>query len=186
MGNAVRLPLALLLLGALAACSSNRAKAPDAAETMTPPAATSEPGVVATPLDADGVVGAGMAAEPNEGVVNLPPELVDRRVIYFSYDSDTLGPAEIELVAAHARFMANGTAVRLRLEGHTDERGTREYNIGLGERRAQAVRRAFSLNGIADTRLATVSYGEEQPATMGSDEASLKLNRRVELVYVAQ
>ena len=99
MGNAVRLPLALLLLGALAACSSNRAKAPDAAETMTPPAATSEPGVVATPLDADGVVGAGMAAEPNEGVVNLPPELVDRRVIYFSYDSDTLGPTEIELVA---------------------------------------------------------------------------------------
>ena len=81
MGNAIRLPLALLLLVALAACSSNRAKAPDAAETITPPAATSEPGVVATPLDADGVVGAGMAAEPNEGVVNLPPELVDRRVI---------------------------------------------------------------------------------------------------------
>ena len=176
MGNAVRLPLALLLLVALAACSSNRAKAPDAAETMTPPAATSEPGVV----------GAGMAAEPNEGVVNLPPELVDRRVIYFSYDSDTLASAEIELVAAHARFMANGTGVRLRLEGHTDERGAREYNIGLGERRAQAVRRAFSLNGIADTRLATVSYGEEQPAAMGSDEASLKLNRRVELVYAAQ
>ena len=186
MGNAVRLPLALLLLVALAACSSNRAKTPDAAETMTPPVATSEPGVVATPLDADGVVGAGMAAEPNEGVVNLPPELVDRRVIYFSYDSDTFGPAEIELVAAHARFMANRTGVRLRLEGHTDERGAREYNIGLGERRAQAVRSAFSLNGIADTRLATVSYGEEQPAAMGSDEASLKLNRRVELVYAAQ
>jgi peptidoglycan-associated lipoprotein len=82
--------------------------------------------------------------------------------------------------------MSSRTGVRLRLEGHTDERGAREYNIGLGERRAQAVRRAFSLNGIADTRLATVSYGEEQPAAMGSDEASLKLNRRVELVYAAQ
>jgi hypothetical protein len=99
MGNAVRLSFALLLLVVLPACSSNRAKTPDAAATMTPPAATSEPGVVATPLDPEGVVGAGMAAEPNEGVVDLPPELVDRRVIYFSYDSDTLGPTEIELVA---------------------------------------------------------------------------------------
>jgi peptidoglycan-associated lipoprotein len=186
MGNAVRLSFALLLLVVLPACSSNRAKTPDAAATMTPPAATSEPGVVATPLDPEGVVGAGMAAEPNEGVVDLPPELVDRRVIYFSYDSDTLGPTEIELVAAHARFMSSRTGVRLRLDGHTDERGAREYNIGLGERRAQAVRRALSLNGVADARLTTVSYGEEQPAAMGSDEASLKLNRRVELVYAAQ
>ena len=176
MGNAVRLSFALLLLVVLPACSSNRAKTPDAAATMTPPAATSEPGVV----------GAGMAAEPNEGIVDLPPELVDGRVIYFSYDSDTLGPTEIELVAAHARFMSTRTGVRLRLEGHTDERGAREYNIGLGERRAQAVRRALSLNGVADARLTTVSYGEEQPAAMGSDEASLKLNRRVELVYAAQ
>ena len=135
--------------------------------------------------DADGVVGAGMAAEPNEGVVNLPPELVDRRVIYFSYDSDTLGPAEIELVTAHARYMANGTVVRLRLEGHTDERGTREYNIGLGERRAQAVRRALALQGVPESRLATVSYGEERPAMGGEGDEAFAKNRRVELVYGA-
>jgi peptidoglycan-associated lipoprotein len=185
MKNAVRLPLALLTLVAVAACSSNRAKDADAGADATPAANTTDGGAVAMPLDADGVVGAGVAPEPNEGLVRLPPELVDRRVIYFPYDSDTLGTAELELVAAHARFMATQPGVRLRLEGHTDERGTREYNIGLGERRAQAVRRAFGLRGIADARLATVSYGEEQPAVMGSDDAALARNRRVELVYAA-
>jgi len=185
MTHALRLPLALLALAALAACSSNRAKDAEVAATVAPAASTTEAGAVATPLDADGVVGAGVAPEPNEGMVKLPPELVDRRVIFFPYDSDTLGAAELELVAAHARFMSGQPGVRLRLEGHTDERGTREYNIGLGERRAQAVRRAFGLQGISDARLATVSYGEEQPAVTGSDDAALARNRRVELVYSA-
>ena len=180
-----RLSVTLLVLAALSACSSNRAKPPESSVPPSTSSTTAETGAVATPLDADGVVGAGVAPEPNEGAVRLPPELVDRRVIYFPYDSDTLGAAELELVAAHARFMSGTPGVRVRLEGHTDERGTREYNIGLGERRAQAVRRALGLKGIADARLATVSYGEEQPAVMGSDEASLARNRRVELVYAA-
>ena len=93
---------------------------------------------------------------------------------------------DLDLVAAHARFLAADPRLKLRLEGHTDERGTREYNIGLGERRAQAVRRAMALQGVAEGKLATVSYGEEQPAATGPDEASLARNRRVELVYVAQ
>jgi peptidoglycan-associated lipoprotein len=185
MKNAARLPLTLLALVALAACSSNRTKAPESAATVPPAPSAAESGAVATPLDAEGVVGAGVAPEPNDGVVKLPPELADRRVIYFPYDSDTLGAAELSLVAAHARFMSGQPGLRLRLEGHTDERGTREYNIGLGERRAQAVRRAMGLQGVAEPRLATVSYGEEQPAAMGSDDAALARNRRVELVYVA-
>jgi peptidoglycan-associated lipoprotein len=185
MRNAARLPLVLFALAAVAACSSNRAKDTQVADAVAPAASTAEAGAVATPLDADGVAGAGVAPEPNEGRVNLPPELVERRVIFFPYDSDTLGAAELELVAAHARFMSGQPGVRLRLEGHTDERGTREYNIGLGERRAQAVRRAFGLQGIAEARLATVSYGEEQPAVTGSDDAALARNRRVELVYSA-
>jgi peptidoglycan-associated lipoprotein len=87
------------------------------------------------------------------------------------------------LLAAHARFMASRSNLRVRLEGHTDERGTREYNIGLGERRAQAVRRALGLQGVAESRLATVSYGEERPAEAGDDEAAFAKNRRVELIY---
>ena len=185
MTTTARLSVTLLAIAALSACSSNRAKPPEPAVPPSTSSTSAESGAVATPLDADGVVGAGVAPEPNEGAVRLPPELVDRRVIYFPYDSDTLGAAELELIAAHARFMIGTPDVRVRLEGHTDERGTREYNIGLGERRAQAVRRALGLKGIADARLATVSYGEEQPAVMGSDEASLARNRRVELVYAA-
>ena len=106
-------------------------------------------------------------------------------MVYFAFDSDSLASAELEVVAAHARFLAANPRIRLRLEGHTDERGTREYNIGLGERRAQAVRRAMALQGVADGNLSTVSYGEEQPAVTGPDEASLARNRRVELVYIA-
>ncbi len=71
----------------------------------------------------------------------------------------------------------------VRLEGHTDERGSREYNIGLGERRSQAVRRVLMLQGVAATQITTVSYGEEQSAINGSDEEAWSLNRRVELVY---
>ncbi len=72
----------------------------------------------------------------------------------------------------------------VRLEGHTDERGTREYNIGLSERRAQAVRRVLGLQGVGDSRLSTVSYGEERPAVAGEDESAYSRNRRVEIVYV--
>jgi peptidoglycan-associated lipoprotein len=74
--------------------------------------------------------------------------------------------------------------VRVRLEGHTDERGSREYNIGLGERRAQAVRRALLLQGATETQLSTVSYGAERPAAAGSNEAAWSQNRRVEIVYL--
>jgi len=73
--------------------------------------------------------------------------------------------------------------MQVRLEGHTDERGSREYNIGLGERRAQAVRRALMLAGAQAGQITTVSYGEERPAASGSDEESWRLNRRVEIVY---
>lgn len=180
----LRLAAIAIMLATLTACASNKPKGGAAAPAAVAPT-PSEPAAVATPLSTDGVASAGLATEPNEGKVDLPPELASRRVIYFAYDSDTLAPADVELVAAHGRFLTANPRIRLRLEGHTDERGTREYNIGLGERRAQTVRRAMALQGVADGNLSTVSYGEEQPAVTGSDESSLARNRRVELVYVA-
>ncbi len=87
-------------------------------------------------------------------------------------------------MAAHAKYLASNPTARIRLEGNTDERGSREYNIGLGERRAQAVRRALLLQGASDGQLSTVSYGEERPAAAGHDEASWSKNRRVEIVYL--
>lgn len=104
-------------------------------------------------------------------------------VIYFDYDRAEIKPEYVAVVAAHAKYL-NGSANRtVRLEGHSDERGSREYNIGLGERRAQAVRRALMLQGVTEAQITTVSYGEERPAVQGSDESAYSKNRRVELVY---
>ena len=111
-------------------------------------------------------------------------ELLSKRIVYFDFDSAEIRADSQSVVAAHARYLAGAAAQKVRLEGHADERGSREYNIGLGERRAQAVRRALLLQGVAEVQLATVSYGEERPAVAGSDEQAYAANRRVEIVYL--
>lgn len=111
-------------------------------------------------------------------------ELLGKRIIYFEFDRAELKPQDTALITAHAQYLAAHPGTRVRLEGHTDERGTREYNIGLGERRAQTVRRALLLQGVAESQVATVSYGEERPAAAGSDEMAWAQNRRVEIVYL--
>jgi peptidoglycan-associated lipoprotein len=89
----------------------------------------------------------------------------------------------MELLGLHAKYLADNPRVEVRLEGHADERGSREYNIGLGENRAQAVRQVLLLRGVGSAEMNTVSYGEERPAAGGSDDEAWALNRRVELVY---
>jgi peptidoglycan-associated lipoprotein len=109
--------------------------------------------------------------------------LMQELVVYFDYDTADILPEFNALLAAHGQFLAQNPNTQLRLEGHADERGSREYNIGLGERRAQAVRRVLMLQGAGGTQLTTVSYGEERPSQTGSDDEAWRLNRRVELVY---
>jgi peptidoglycan-associated lipoprotein len=104
-------------------------------------------------------------------------------LIYFEYDRAEIKPEFVPIVTAHAKYLNANSANKVRLEGHSDERGSREYNIGLGERRAQAVRRALMLQGVTEAQITTVSYGEERPAVQGSDESAYAKNRRVELVY---
>jgi peptidoglycan-associated lipoprotein len=106
-----------------------------------------------------------------------------RSVIYFDFDKSEIKPEFADIITTNARNLTSHPALRLKLEGNTDERGTREYNIGLGERRAQAVRRALMLQGVAEMQLSTVSFGAERPAVEGDDEAAWAKNRRVELVY---
>ncbi len=106
-----------------------------------------------------------------------------RKVIYFDFDKSEIKPEFAAVVAAHARNLASHPNLHVKLEGNTDERGTREYNIGLGERRAQAVRRALMLQGVAQSQITTVSFGAERPAVDGDTEAAWAQNRRVELVY---
>ena len=105
------------------------------------------------------------------------------KIIYFDYDSFTIKPEFQSAVEAHARYMAANKARKLAVEGHTDERGGREYNLALGQKRAEAVRRALGLLGVTDAQVEAVSFGKEKPAAPGSDEASLAKNRRAELNY---
>jgi peptidoglycan-associated lipoprotein len=104
-------------------------------------------------------------------------------VIYFDYDKAEIKSEYVGVLAAHAKFLNANVNRKVRLEGHTDERGSREYNIGLGERRAQAVRRALLLQGVSEGQITTISYGEERPAVSGSDEEAYAKNRRVEISY---
>ncbi len=105
------------------------------------------------------------------------------RVIYFAYDSAKIDDASLGMLEAHGNFIAGNGNVSLRLEGHADERGSREYNIGLGDRRAQSVRRILLFQGASSDQIETISYGEEQPAMLGHDESAWSQNRRVELIY---
>jgi len=114
---------------------------------------------------------------------NAQGNLLDELIIYFEYDRSDVSAQYNDILAAHARYLSSNPNAQVRLEGHADERGSREYNIGLGERRAQAVRRVLMLQGASAEQLSTVSYGEERPAALGSDEEAYSLNRRVEIVY---
>lgn len=112
-----------------------------------------------------------------------PTSLLSKRTLYFDFDSSNLNEEERAIVTAHSGFLASNPSVRMILEGHADERGTREYNIGLGERRALAVRQLVLFMGGRDDQVQTISYGEEKPSALGHDESSWRLNRRVEILY---
>ena len=107
-------------------------------------------------------------------------------VIYFDLDSSQVHPDDRIVVEAHAQFLARESEAQIVLEGHADERGSREYNVALGERRANGVRDMLRVLGVPDHQIRTVSYGEERPAAIGHEEVSWSRNRRVEFAYVMQ
>jgi peptidoglycan-associated lipoprotein len=105
------------------------------------------------------------------------------RIIYFDYDSYVIKPDFQQLIEAHARFLKSNGKRHIVIEGHTDERGGREYNLALGQRRSEAVRRALGLLGVTDAQVESVSFGKEKPAAQGSDESAWAQNRRAEIAY---
>lgn len=112
--------------------------------------------------------------------------LLSKRVIYFDFDKSEIKAEYREIVAAHAAYISAHSSARVTLEGHADERGTREYNLGLGERRGNAASGLLSASGVRGTQLDVVSYGEERPVCRVSDESCWWQNRRVEIVYTAR
>ncbi|MCW5261980.1 peptidoglycan-associated lipoprotein Pal [Verminephrobacter eiseniae] len=105
------------------------------------------------------------------------------RIVYFDYDSYVIKPEFQTLIEAHSRFIKTDTKRKLMLEGHTDERGGREYNLSLGQKRAEAVRRALGLLGVPDSQMEAVSFGKEKLAVQGHTEEAHAQNRRVEMTY---
>ncbi len=141
-------------------------------------------GVTATGVDQGGGGSGGpLGGSAGEAALGGPGATQENRIVYFDYDRFDIRPEHNAAIQAHGRYLSANPGARIRLEGHADERGTREYNIGLGERRAQAVRNVLLLQGAGADQIATVSYGEERPAVLGSDEEAWSLNRRVEIVY---
>jgi len=117
------------------------------------------------------------------GSFDDPQSPLSKRTIYFMYDSSQVQDAFIPVISAHAQYLLAHPQQRVTLEGHADERGSREYNIALGEQRAKAVARMLEVEGVSPGQLEIVSYGEEKPAAYEHDEAAWQRNRRVELVY---
>jgi len=106
-------------------------------------------------------------------------------VFYFDFDQASLQSDALDALRAHAQYLNENPNAKTRLEGHGDERGTREYNVALGERRGNAVAKYLRLNGVKGNQVEVISYGEEKPVAFGHDEQSWAANRRVELVYTA-
>lgn len=174
MKSAWRLTLVLMITFTFAACKST----PEPTETPEP--VQEKPPVVETAAAPD--------ARDYTDARNFdnPESLLSKRVIYFDFDKSTIRPEYRGIVQAHAAYLASSGSARMTLEGHADERGTREYNLGLGERRGNAVSGLMSAQGGRGNQLTVVSYGEERPTCRVSDDECWSMNRRVEIVYTAK
>lgn len=183
----------ILALNLLTACSWFNAESNSAADAGDAgvDAATagyndSTPGITGTEIQSIDLAAASQVENP---VANMGPEFsnpnnpLSHLTIYFMYDSADIQQDFIPVLAAHAQYLVAHPGQRLTLEGHADERGSREYNIALGEKRSKAVARFLKEQNVSDMQITEVSYGEEKPAAEGHDEVSWRLNRRVEINY---
>ena len=174
MNTALRLVIATLIALAIVACQPK----PKPEETAPTTETTTAP------------VSTDAAPDPHDYTdarnFDNPESLLSKRVIYFDYDQSTVKPEYRGIVSAHAAYVAAHTSARVTLEGHADERGTREYNLGLGERRGNSALGLMSAQGGRGDQLTVVSYGEERPTCADSTDDCWQRNRRVEIVYTAK
>ena len=171
MQTSFRLALAGAMMIAAAGCAKNQ-----------PPADVPDPGGYTDPNA--GQTGGGVSTAPVPGSQGDFVASVQSDTIYFDTDRDNVDEADRAILASQAQWLARYPNVRVTLEGHADERGTREYNIALGERRANNARNYLVSLGVAASRISVVSYGKERPVALGSDEASWARNRRAVTVTI--
>jgi len=170
MNTTSRVLLAAALVASLAACSKK-------VKEEAPVTDTTRQDTVTDQIADDGVFG------PEDLDTNA---CLRQRVVYFDFDQDALKPEFEEIMACHGKYLRDRPSARITLEGNADERGTREYNMGLGERRGNAVSSALQGNGGSASALSVVSFGEERPTCTDASESCWSQNRRVEIVYTAK
>lgn len=172
-----KLALSILAAAALVGCSSTKLDEPAPVESRPVTAAPSgNTGANTAPTSESKVATVDLAAQAAAAVSSL-------RVVYFDYDSFVVKSDFQNVIDGHAKRMNVDTKVALRLEGHTDERGGSEYNLALGQKRADAVRKAMGAMGVPEGQMEAVSFGKEKPKASGSDEAAWAENRRADIVY---
>ena len=166
---------ALTLAGliVMVACAKDKTRDEDTSGSASSQSSTG----LSSGRTAGGVVGAPSATGSGRG-----GSLPSSNVVYFEFDSSDLKPEGAQVAEAWAQYLAANPGTKVRLEGHGDERGTREYNVGLGERRANAVLQAMTSRGVGERQLSVSSFGEERPVATGHDESAWSQNRRVEIV----
>jgi peptidoglycan-associated lipoprotein len=177
-----KLLLSLAILGVLAGCASTETQKPaDVTEGKPTPAVTPPPKTEAQPS----VTPARPSQVTGDPLDPLNPKsmLNKQRSVFFDYDSFVIKDEYKPMVTAHARYLAANRAQKITIEGNTDERGSREYNIALGQRRADSVRQMMVLLGVKEDQIETVSFGEEKPRNPGHDEAAFAENRRSDIRY---
>jgi len=184
-----KLILAVAATVTLAACSSTPETATPVedrtttATGTTPNAGTSTSGVGTNP----GSNGNSLQGSANSGnPLRDPRSPLSRREIYYDYDSFVVKEEYKPLLEAHAVYLKNNRNARIKVEGNTDERGSREYNLALGQKRSESVKRVLTLLGVNDAQIETVSFGEEKPRNPASTEAAYSENRRCDLVYAGE
>ncbi|MBN9420985.1 MAG: peptidoglycan-associated lipoprotein [Candidatus Accumulibacter sp. 66-26] len=163
---------AVIVAALIAGCSST----PTGPEQSGAPVESRGPGVAT--VTTGGVEGRGLPAELTD-----PKSILSKRSVYFDYDKFDVKAEYKDLVAAHAKFLANNRQFKMLIQGNTDERGSREYNLALGQKRADAVKKTLVLLGAREDQVESVSLGEEKPKNEGHDEAAYAQNRRADMLY---
>ena len=177
----------LMLSGFLVACAPENMKDDDASIGATDQSMDGVQTGGLSGLDStEGSFLSGMTVSFEKGAINDANNALIEKVIYFDYDSDQISADYQTLISYHGKYLAANSDMRVRIEGHADERGSREYNVALANRRAQSVRRMVLFQGANANQVDVISYGEEKPVALAHDEESWRLNRRVELVYEAR
>ncbi len=179
---------ALTLVVMLAACSSTPTKEQDGAPVVdgtqsTQPPPTQQPPIAVTPQPVKPAQIDPPTQLTGPAALKDPKSILSKRIIYFDYDSNLVKEEFRPLVVAHAKYIAQDAKAKMIIQGNTDERGGREYNLALGQRRADAVKQMMSVLGAESSRVETVSFGKEKPRAEGRSEAAFTENRRAEIVY---